>query len=175
MILTGQQRVLQQWRYESDTPSFALKPPLTLKTARTATLIRFELFYISLPSLRGRAVLKHSEIRFFKSIRSTLTKHSLHLQPVQVSLGRTQSQLVKVVVADMTGVRVCLLLPSNNCVSLVNQRDGQIQTVVGQFVLRICTTPKKERWWIISGTAHSIKRRKRHILQDTQWETNFLP
>lgn len=36
------------------------------------------------------------------------------------------------------------VLPSNSCVGLMNQRDGQIQTVVREFVLRIGATTKEQ-------------------------------
>ncbi len=38
-----------------------------------------------------------------------------------------------------------LFLPSNSRVCLVNQRDGQIQTVVREFVLGIGATTNKEQ------------------------------
>lgn len=47
------------------------------------------------------------------------------------------------VITPLLWVFICVL-PSNNSVSLMNQRDGQIQTVVRELVLRVGATKVKK-------------------------------
>lgn len=58
-----------------------------------------------------------------------------------------------------------LFLPSNSCVCLMNKRDGQIQTVVWEFVLRIGATTNEEKFGQIKlgyknkSNKHPLERR----------------
>lgn len=57
-----------------------------------------------------------------------------------------------------------MFLPSNSRVSLVDQRDGQIQTVVREFVLRIGATTNKEQlsYLVIFSNSSGLNSTNKH-------------